>query len=133
VARRHIWMAAVVFLATGPPVSAQWLDPDRCITCPDKLQHLVGGVGLDVLSRGPWVTKSFRDRAWKRIVITAVVATSWEMIEAAEAHREGKAGRPGYGFGPVDVVATVAGAALVEGVQAVAHRLRRRGTNQPRG
>ena len=120
------WIVAIVFLATGPPASAQWLDPDRCVTCPDKVQHFAAGVGLDLLARGPWVAKPFRNHAWKRLAATAVVAATWEMLEALDARREGKAGRPGYGFGPLDLVTTVAGAAAVEGLQGLARKLTRR-------
>jgi len=123
---RQGWIVAVVFLATGPPASAQWLDPDRCVTCPDKVQHFAAGVGLDLLARGPWVAKPFRNHAWKRLAATAVVAATWEMLEALDARREGKAGRPGYGFGPLDLVTTVAGAAAVEGLQGLARKLTRR-------
>ena len=125
-ASRQGWIVAVVFLATGPPASAQWLDPDRCVTCPDKVQHFAAGVGLDLLARGPWIAKPFRNHAWKRLAATAVVAASWEMLEALDARREGKAGRPGYGFGPLDLVTTVAGAAAVEGLQGLARKLTRR-------
>ena len=124
--RRTTWILATVFLATGPPASAQWLDPDRCITCPDKVQHFVAGVGLDLLARGPWVARPYRDHAWKRVAITAVVAASWEMLEALDARRQGKAGQPGYGFGPLDLVTTVAGAAAVEAIQGVGRRLTKR-------
>ena len=124
--RRTSWIVAAVFLATGPPASAQWLDPDRCVTCPDKVQHFAAGVGLDLLARGPWVARSFRDHAWKRVAMTAVVAASWEMLEALDARRQGKAGRPGYGFGPLDLVTTVAGAAVVEAVQGLGRRLTKR-------
>jgi hypothetical protein len=122
----HLWLVAAAFLATGPPASAQWLDPDRCVTCADKVQHFAGGVGLDLLARGPWVAKSFRNHAWKRVAITAVVATSWEMLEALDARRERRAGRPGYGFGPLDLVTTVAGAAAVEAVQGLTRKLTKR-------
>jgi hypothetical protein len=123
---RQGWIVAVVFLATGPPASAQWLDPDRCVTCPDKVQHFAAGLGLDLLARGPWIAKPFRNHAWKRLAATAVVAATWEMLEALDARREGKAGRPGYGFGPLDLVTTVAGAAAVEGLQGLARKLTRR-------
>jgi hypothetical protein len=123
---RQGWIVAVVFLATGPPASAQWLDPDRCVTCPDKVQHFAAGLGLDLLARGPWIAKPFRNHAWTRLAATAVVAATWEMLEALDARREGKAGRPGYGFGPLDLVTTVAGAAAVEGLQGLARKLTRR-------
>jgi len=124
--RRLAWTLAAIFLAPGPPAAAQWLDPDRCVTCTDKVQHFAAGVGLDLLARGPWVSKPFRDHAWKRVAITAVVAASWEMLEALDARREGKAGRPGYGFGPLDLVTTVAGAAAVEALQGLTRKLTKR-------
>jgi hypothetical protein len=123
---KSTWIVAAAFLATGPPAPAQWLDPDRCVTCPDKVQHVAAGVALDLLARGPWVAKSFRNHAWKRVALTATVAASWEMLEALDARRLGKAGQRGYGFGPLDLVTTVAGAAVVEGVQGLARKLTRR-------
>src|SRR5437762_13101990 len=119
-------MLAAATLAPAQRVYAQWLDPDRCVTCPDKLRHFAAGVGLDLLARGPWVARPFRDHAWKRVAMTAVVAASWEMLEALDARRQGKAGTPGYGFGPLDLVTTVAGAAVVEGIQGLGRRLTQR-------
>ena len=60
------------------------------------------------------------------MALTATVAASWEMLEALDARREGKAGRPGYGFGPLDLVITIAGAATVEGLQTLAQKLTKR-------
>jgi hypothetical protein len=78
------------------------------------------------------VAKPFHDHAWKRVLITATVAASWEMLDALEARREGKAGRPGYGFGPLDFAATVAGAASAEALQALARKvLKRRRAGSP--
>jgi len=123
---KGVGIVAVAFLATGPPASAQWLDPDRCVTCPDKVQHFAAGVALDLLARGLWVAKPFRNHAWKRVALTATVAASWEMLEALDARREGKAGRPGYGFGPLDLAITIAGAATVEALQTLAQKLTKR-------
>lgn len=112
--------------ASGRHAAGQWLDPDRCVTCPDKRIHFAAGAGLDLVWRGPWVAKAFHDSPWKRIAMTATVATAWEIMDALEARREGKAGRPGYGFGPLDLAATVAGTATAEGLQALVHRVFRR-------
>jgi hypothetical protein len=131
-ATARVWILAGAFWAAARPVSAQWLDPDACVTCPDKRIHFAAGVGLDMLARGPWVAKPFHDHAWKRVLITATVAASWEMLDALEARREGKAGRPGYGFGPLDFAATVAGAASAEALQALARKfLKRRRPGSP--
>lgn len=105
---------ALALLAAATPGRAQYLDPDRCLTCRDKREHFAAGAALDILARGPWVARSFRDRAWKRVAITATVAVAWEVVEMGEARRDGRAGHPGYGFSPVDVGATVAGAVVVE-------------------
>jgi hypothetical protein len=116
-ARARIAFATVIVMllaGIAAPVSAQYLDPDRCFTCVDKREHFTGGVALDVLARGPWIARSFRDQAWKRVAITTVVATSWELIEMFQDRKDGKAGRPGYGFGPLDVAATVAGSVATE-------------------
>ena len=72
------------------------------------------------------MAKPFHDHAWKRVLVTATVAASWEMLDALEARREGKAGRPGYGFGPLDFAASVAGAATAEALQALGHKILRR-------
>jgi hypothetical protein len=123
----YAWIAAVAALpATASPATAQYLDPDRCLTCQDKREHFAAGAGLDLLARGPWVSPSFRDAAWKRLAITAVVATSWEVLEAADARRDGDIGRSGYGFGLLDIAATVAGAATVEALSGIARRIVRR-------
>ena len=126
------WMVLLAFSVAATRAPAQWLDPDACVTCADKRIHFAAGVGLDLLARGPWVATPFHDHAWKRVLVTATVAASWEMLDALEARREGKAGRPGYGFGPLDFAATVAGAATAEALQALGHKiLRRRRTPSP--
>lgn len=104
----------VAVAAATAPLTAQYLDPDRCWTCRDKVEHFAAGAGLDILARGPWVAASFRNRAWKRVAVTAVVATAWELIEMEQARRDGTAGQPGYGFSPLDVTATVGGAVAME-------------------
>jgi hypothetical protein len=120
-------IAAVAALpATASPTSAQYLDPDRCITCQDKREHFAAGVGLDLLAHGPWVSQSFRDAAWKRVALTAVVATAWEVFQGFEARRNGNVGRPGYGFGSLDIAASVAGAVTSEIVTRVARDVIRR-------
>jgi len=106
---------AALLAALAAPAAAQYLDPDHCVTCRDKREHFAAGVGLDLLARGPWVARSFRDKPWKRVALTGVVATSWEVLEMFQARRDGTAGRPGYGFSPLDIAATVAGAATTEG------------------
>ena len=115
-----------VLLAAASPTHAQYLDPDACLTCQDKREHFLAGAGLDLLARGPWVASSFRNTAWKRVALTTVVATSWELIETAQARRDGKAGQPGYGFSPLDIAATVAGAITVEGLDRLLHQLIKR-------
>lgn len=126
-------MIVLALSAAGRDAAGQWLDPDGCVTCPDKRIHFAAGVGLDLVWRGPWVAKAFHDNPWKRIAMTATLATAWEMMDALEARREGKAGRPGYGFGPLDLAATVAGTATAEGVQALVQRVfrRRRASSSP--
>ena len=109
-----VTLIGALLAALAVPASAQYLDPDRCVTCVDKREHFAGGMALDVLARGPWIARSFRDQAWKRVAITTVVATSWELIEMFQDRKDGKAGRPGYGFGPLDVAATVAGSVATE-------------------
>lgn len=117
---------AALLAAMGAPATAQYLDPDHCFTCRDKREHFAAGVGLDLLARGPWVARSFRDKPWKRVALTGVVATSWEVLEMFQDRRDGKAGHPGYGFGPLDIAATIAGAATTEVLAALVQKVHRR-------
>jgi hypothetical protein len=119
----YAWIAAVAALpSTASTATAQYLDPDRCLTCPDKQEHFAAGAGLDLLARGPWVSPSFRNAAWKRVALTTVVATTWEVLECAQARRDHKAGQRGYGFGPLDIAASIAGALTAEAVTSVARK-----------
>jgi hypothetical protein len=128
----YAWIAAVAAVPSTPArATAQYLDPDRCLTCQDKQEHFAAGAGLDLLARGPWVAESFRDAAWKRVALTTVIATAWEVIELAEARRDGKAGRPGYGFGTLDIAAGIAGAVTVEALTSVARKFVKHRSRRP--
>lgn len=105
---------AALVVATAQPASSQVLDPDRCVTCRDKIEHFAAGAGLDLVVRGPWVARPFRDRAWKRLGLILTMATAWEAIQTGEARQQGRSGQQGYGFSPLDVAATTAGAMAME-------------------
>ena len=42
------WMVVLALSVAATRAGAQWLDPDACVTCPDKRIHFAAGVGLDV-------------------------------------------------------------------------------------
>src|ERR1043166_8994110 len=73
-------IVAILLAVMATPAPAQYLDPDHCLPCRDKREHFAAGAGLDLLARGPWVARSFRDKPWKRLALTGVVATSWEVL-----------------------------------------------------
>jgi len=41
-------MVVLALSVAATRAGAQWLDPDACVTCPDKRIHFAAGVGLDV-------------------------------------------------------------------------------------
>lgn len=110
-------LAALVLLAS--PVAAQTIDPDWCLACEDTQLHAAGGALLDLGLQLPLAPKGFRDTAAKRLLVVAVIGFVYEVGQWDVAHSAGLSG-PGYGISPKDLLADVAGAALVEAVVALA-------------
>lgn len=94
---------------------AQWtptqgfFDHDRRMWAPDKAEHAGAGAVLDLVARGPWITKSWRDRPWKRVAIVAVIGAAYEITDWRRAVSGGR-----VGFGALDLAADVVGAVLAE-------------------
>lgn len=113
----------VAALMLWPAVlGAQWLDPDRCVTCLDKGLHVAAGAVVDVALRGPWVAPAWRDTAVKRVALTCAIGAAYEALQVVEALAERRGG-PGYGFSPLDLAADCAGAVGMELLWAGARRL----------
>lgn len=78
---------------------------------------LMGGVAMDLVARGPWFAKGFRDKTWKRLTIVTLGASVWQYQNLKEI----KGYRTDYAA--FDVLATVGSAALFE---LVLHRISKR-------
>jgi hypothetical protein len=120
-------LAAATLLAGSPvaPLAAQspW-DPDVTWDA-DQWHHAAAGATLDVVMRGPWITRSWRNRVAGRLVLVAVVGASYEVLQLYEARQTGRLGQEGYGFGPLDLAADMAGALTVEALLALARAVLR--------
>jgi hypothetical protein len=46
--------------------------------------HGLGGIGMDLVARGPWFAKSFRDKVWKRLAIVAIGGMAWQFQNLKE-------------------------------------------------
>lgn len=90
-------------------------DPDWVWNA-DQWQHMAAGAALVVLMRGPYITESWRESFWGRVGLVAVIGAAYEGLQLFEASQTGMLGQPGYGFGPLDLIADVAGALVVEGI-----------------
>lgn len=68
----------------------------------------LGGVGMDLVARGPWFAKSFRDKTWKRLTIVTIGASFWQYQNLKEIQ--------GYrtDYAAYDLLMTVGSAALLE-------------------
>lgn len=73
--------------------------------------HALGGIGLDLVARGPWFAASWRDKAWKRLLFVAVMQSGWEYWQLKET--EGYPVR----YAALDVGTTVLSAALLEAIR----------------
>src|SRR5256885_14303102 len=89
------WIVVLALSAAAPRAPAQWLDPDACVTCPDKRMHFAAGVGLALLAPGPRGAKSVHDPPRKRVLRTAPRAPGRGMLRPPGAPPGGQAGRPG--------------------------------------
>lgn len=121
---------AALLLAFGlllsTPVRGQWLDPDTCWTCGDKLGHAAGGAVLALVIRGPWVARPWRDTWWKRMAwVVGLGCVLYESYHVYEDNKYGRLGQRGFGFGALDCAAVAAGALTLELVTVTWHTLRR--------
>jgi len=48
------------------------------------MAHSLGGVGMDLFARGPWIARSWRDRPWKRLAWVAVIGAAWQFQNLKE-------------------------------------------------
>lgn len=92
---------------------AQRLDPDWCLTCTDTQLHAAAGALLDIGLQLPIAPRGFRDTAAKRLLVVGVIGLVYEVGQASIASDLGLDG-PGFGVGPKDWLADMAGAVLVE-------------------
>lgn len=108
--------ALALYAAPTQARAQQIIDPDYCWRCQDTKAHFAAGATLDLLVRGPWVAKSWRDTPLKRIALTTMVGASYEIVQAMESELKHQRG-PGYGFSPKDLAADFAGAVATEILQ----------------
>lgn len=115
---RPLLLAALLLLVAAP-LAAQCSGGEGSLHCwvswkaSDPFRnhpqsHAIGGLGLDLVARGPWFAPSWRNRTWKRLVIVAVLQSAWEAEQLKET-----AGYP-QSYAALDVGAAVLGAGLAE-------------------
>ena len=46
--------------------------------------HLLGGGAVNLIARGPWVAKSWRNTVWKRLAWCGVLQGAWESFQVLE-------------------------------------------------
>ena len=114
-----MWRISLVLALLAAPCGAQQL---RCCTFRDwatsgsvpfrnhPSAHALGGLGLDLVARGPWFAASWRDKAWKRLLFVAVMQSGWEYWQLKETQ-----GYP-VRYAALDVGTTVLSAALLEAI-----------------
>jgi len=79
-----------------------FFDPDRRLLSGDKLQHLVGGLGVGL---GASLVV-----AWPLVLaVVFVVGAIFELGQWDAVRGTSFLGQPGYGFGPLDLAADVLG------------------------
>jgi uncharacterized protein YfiM (DUF2279 family) len=110
--------ALLLALLWAAPASAQWLDPDRCLTCADTWAHAGAGAGVSlgtqlVLPRAGVV---------RRLLIVLAIGAAWECGQASATTQRGR----GYGFGLKDLAADLVGALAAEVAVAVIRQTARR-------
>jgi len=99
------------FFAT--PIHGQYLDPDVKWD-KDQWEHMLAGAVTDILVRGPYINKSWRDTATKRLALVLALSIIYEAYQAKRDEEIGWLGSPGGGFGLLDIAANLAGAASLE-------------------
>lgn len=110
------WLLLTLLLcAPFETAHAQWLDPDTCWTCKDKIVHAAGGAALNALVRGPWIAPGWRDTVVKRMAwVMALGCVVYELHDVYESHERGWLGKPGGGFGWLDCIAVGVGGLTTE-------------------
>ncbi len=101
------------------PLAAQLLDTTW--TRHHAVEHLAGGVAVDLLARGPWIARSFRDTAPKRLAWVLVVEGTYEAVQVWQWH-----GRYPVRYALLDTGAAVTAASLLELLASQLHQVRRR-------
>lgn len=100
---------ALVLSLIASPLAAQRLDPDWCLSCTDTREHFVAGAGVAIGAR----VVLPQARTWQRLAVVGVIALAYELGQESIARSAGVRG-PGYGLGPKDWLAGIAGAAVIE-------------------
>jgi hypothetical protein len=78
--------------------------------------HLFGGIGWNAFARGPWIARSFRNTAWKRLAVCGVGGGAWELYQVKEINAYP------WKRAAWDWEATMVGCAATEGLLALIHR-----------
>lgn len=104
--------------------SQQFFDPDYCWwSCLDSKQHFAAGGILNIAARGPYITTSWNNKAWKRVALVTGVGATYEFMQYYEAKQFGNLGKPGYGFGPKDLALDIAGAIVTEAIIGIGKKI----------
>ena len=122
------WTIAAVVLCTtlvaARPAEAQFFDPDNkpgCWSCYSHNSHFAVSAVFDVAIRPmPIFAKSWRRAALGRVAIVTVGGILYEFNDyrtCATAPWDPCGSQVGRGFGPIDIMWDVLGAASVETVQ----------------
>ena len=122
-------MRAVVLLVLGLAVPARAQTSYGCCGLHDWATYgsdnllryhptadLLGGVGLDLVARGPWFAPAVRNHIWTRLTVVTLGAGVWQYqnLKEIQGYR--------WDYAAYDLLATVGSAALLE---IVLHRRRR--------
>lgn len=122
--RRALLVLAVLSAAVCTPARAQfwpnhewWTAPPGCgvLEC-HPTSHLLGGGAVNLLARGPWITKSWRNTPLKRIAWCGVFQGSWEAFQVLEIKDYP------VRTGLWDLEAALVGCAVTEGLLALVQR-----------
>lgn len=81
-------------------------------------EHALAGAVLVLLARGPWLTVTWRNAAWKRLGWVAFVGVSYELTDLFRV-----VGGQRVGIGLTDIGVAMAAGALVEAVIWLAQRV----------
>lgn len=121
--RAASWALLALLFAAPASASAQfWPDHDWWHSSPNLLEnhptaHLLGGGAVNVLARGPWITKTWRDTPLKRLAWCGVFQSAWEGFQVLEIKDY-----PAK-VGAWDLGAALVGCAATEGVVALGRKL----------